>query len=646
MTLNKLNALCGSCERIFDAAEYLLPREEATGSPKLIDFTDSGSRCHLCSLILYNRNRHMFSSPDNVVRHENAKLGIRRFYPGHVELSIKDNDNVYPIIFKKDYDDRGWLQSTVPSTTWSNQAIAQARAWLSTCRKTHNNCKGPLSYSRLPLRLVGTNPGVGQGKTAQRCDTDAFHQSSTCLDGNVRICYSKGLPLDTPYLTLSYRWPESPTLLLNDGTIEELLVGISAERLQDPKAATVRDAIHVTRCLGFRYLWVDALCIKQDDEAEKATEIVHMGQIYSASVLTISATAGTNGLFFDPNPLFVAPCIRYTNNQTAAAIARKGREIIAAYYCKTRKSEVFPHEVTDNWGLPEKFHHLYSLSAPELEALWYRTINNYSQTSLTFPDDRLRAVSAISREFCALQNLSPKEFCAGMWKSDLPEKLLWFELHEQDGDSSVRVKDKETEYLAPSWSWASVKCQIYFGSYDKSTTAVSVIEVRITPRSQDPFDIALDGYLRLQGPIHKVHRECHNGICWVRAEGSGIWHRDLGRHRVYNFDRSGSPTIFISWDWSRINPNAWHDDIEPTRTLYFLYVSISENGYGYGSVDGLVLERAGRQGCYVRRGTFVVCMSICERSKLPGILGGRSYALGEDEYLDVDGNENYMIDIL
>ena len=53
---------------------------------------------------------------------------------------------------------------------------------------------------------------------------------------------------------------------------------------------TVQDAITVTKLLGFRYLWVDSLCIIQDSNEDKSKEIDRMGNIYLHSHLTISAS--------------------------------------------------------------------------------------------------------------------------------------------------------------------------------------------------------------------------------------------------------------------------------------------------------------------------------------------------------------------
>jgi hypothetical protein len=50
---------------------------------------------------------------------------------------------------------------------------------------------------------------------------------------------------------------------------------------------TIQDAIHCVKELGEMYLWVDALCIIQDDEEHKRTQISQMDRVYGSSVLTL-----------------------------------------------------------------------------------------------------------------------------------------------------------------------------------------------------------------------------------------------------------------------------------------------------------------------------------------------------------------------
>ena len=67
---------------------------------------------------------------------------------------------------------------------------------------------------------------------------------------------------------------------------------------------TFRDALAITRRLGFRYIWIDALCIVQDDPHDWAMEAARMGDIDSEASLSIAATSsadGTRGYFHERN---------------------------------------------------------------------------------------------------------------------------------------------------------------------------------------------------------------------------------------------------------------------------------------------------------------------------------------------------------
>jgi hypothetical protein len=63
---------------------------------------------------------------------------------------------------------------------------------------------------------------------------------------------------------------------------------------------TFQDAIIFTRCLGLKYLWIDSLCICQDEPEDWARESSAMRKVYEQCYLTIAATSATNahyGLF-------------------------------------------------------------------------------------------------------------------------------------------------------------------------------------------------------------------------------------------------------------------------------------------------------------------------------------------------------------
>jgi len=94
---------------------------------------------------------------------------------------------------------------------------------------------------------------------------------------------------------------------------------LRVENLQDMQedipfnslSRTFQEAIFTTRRLGFRYLWIDSLCIIQDSREDWRKESVLMSTVYSGSQLNLAATSarnGTEGYFRDRNPSLVQPC--------------------------------------------------------------------------------------------------------------------------------------------------------------------------------------------------------------------------------------------------------------------------------------------------------------------------------------------------
>ena len=89
------------------------------------------------------------------------------------------------------------------------------------------------------------------------------------------------------YIALSYVWGdlEQPSYKLG-----EILPIVPA---------TLEDAMVVTRNLGKQYLWVDSLCIDQENNAEKAIQIALMSTIYSgawATIICLSGRSARSGL--------------------------------------------------------------------------------------------------------------------------------------------------------------------------------------------------------------------------------------------------------------------------------------------------------------------------------------------------------------
>ena len=68
--------------------------------------------------------------------------------------------------------------------------------------------------------------------------------------------------------------------------------GLTPHIVKIPK--TILDAIYFTEKISERYLWVDSLCIIQDDAEAKHHQIRRMDEIYSGATATIIAANGEN----------------------------------------------------------------------------------------------------------------------------------------------------------------------------------------------------------------------------------------------------------------------------------------------------------------------------------------------------------------
>ncbi len=190
-------------------------------------------------------------------------------------------------------------KSLTADNTGSDVCIEFALSQLERCQHTHTKCRSMTSSRQqmtgfLPTRVID----VGY--------TDA---SKICL------FEPKSYNVATSYIALSHCWGDSQPLRLTRATAAGLKAGIPLSGL--PK--TFQDAIHVSRKMQVRYLWIDSLyvafeqpsfaspltrsrCIVQDDPEDWQREAARMRDVYSGAICCIAATAAkdsTIGLFFD-----------------------------------------------------------------------------------------------------------------------------------------------------------------------------------------------------------------------------------------------------------------------------------------------------------------------------------------------------------
>ena len=105
------------------------------------------------------------------------------------------------------------------------------------------------------------------------------------------------LPIETRYFALSYVWGQTPNVpftLLSNLAARKLSGSMSQQSVPN-LPQTIRDALTFVKSLHERYLWVDALCIIQDDPKSKPEAVARMHEVYGGAYATIVATHGTNG---------------------------------------------------------------------------------------------------------------------------------------------------------------------------------------------------------------------------------------------------------------------------------------------------------------------------------------------------------------
>ncbi|KAI0458569.1 heterokaryon incompatibility protein-domain-containing protein [Xylaria acuta] len=129
----------------------------------------------------------------------------------------------------------------------------------------------------------------------QTCDRDHSHSALSNVSPRLRHIINRGLlraintstgdigllPLQTPFVVLSYVWGQSVDQ-------QESLRAMPISGY----ARTIRDAAELAKSVGFKWLWVDRICIDQANEAEKSALIPYIKDIFAGAELTIVGASG------------------------------------------------------------------------------------------------------------------------------------------------------------------------------------------------------------------------------------------------------------------------------------------------------------------------------------------------------------------
>ncbi|KAI0555419.1 HET-domain-containing protein [Xylaria curta] len=286
------------------------------------------------------------------------------------------------------------------------------------------------------------------------------------------------------YAVLSYCWGSITPTTLTSRNIHRLEAGIRTEKL--PK--TFQDAIWLTNELNIQFLWIDSLCIVQDDPDDWAQESARMHDVYNNSFVTIAASRASHSSkgflanrvekSYVPVPF---PCQGIIDEVLAFSlplnhVANQERSIWMEYEPLSHRGwalqERYLSRRTLHFATESTFSHKYSsilttMSGDRFKEMdekscfeeWYRLAWMYSKRKLTQEDDKFPALGGLAAYFsgqCSVKSddleLSNR-YLAGLWSGDIIRGLCW----HCEGSGT-----RPAEYRAPSWSWASLDGRIQY----------------------------------------------------------------------------------------------------------------------------------------------------------------------------------------
>ncbi|KAK0734633.1 heterokaryon incompatibility protein-domain-containing protein, partial [Lasiosphaeria miniovina] len=271
----------------------------------------------------------------------------------------------------------------------SDECFRLAGMWLDECLE-QNELESETSSSFMPTRTIDV--GAADGSEDPRL---AVHDT----DGPVT---RNGWPQRLPWLTLTHCWGGSSPLMLTHDTLAEWTAsGIPMPLLP----LTFRDAVSITRRLGYRHLWIDSICIVQDSRQDWEREAARMGDVYRHGVLNISASSGRgcrDGIFgkrgSSTTPALAAVRLPFNSKRLGIGgewlYLRAGRWDNYLEYITGRQHNTL---ASRGWVLQESLLSPRTLHFASQQLFWECTHATYAEgriDALALPDNKMTALQA------------------------------------------------------------------------------------------------------------------------------------------------------------------------------------------------------------------------------------------------------------
>ena len=434
----------------------------------------------------------------------------------------------------------------LPDSSISALSLARAKEWLDLCRRTHQQCRPgqPITVGSQQSKLMRLINIQFQDRHSYTCRL---------------VSHILGVD-DVDYMTLSYRW----TADVHKTRLVQKNHSLYYDAIPTNTWPQVyHDAVTVARHLGFQYLWIDALCIIQDDPEDWKEQASLMNIIYERGVLNIAGALGekAEGLGVYRDPLLVFDCaLSDASGHTWIFGDADDRhdDVIGPEAPLYKRGWTFQERVlstrTINFGIQlfwecfegkasertrmsgPSFYDVPSIlkrtlrnpasmaNYPEtyttqgLLSHWQVAVQAYSGMRLTEPSDRISALQGITNRFGHFLNLDPARYCvAGLWLFDCSQ-LTWKRDHSRNWltpEDDELARELTKHY--PSWSWAiSTEGASYFPiRYPMQLVEYGTSDINQRPRPAGPRFITIDHCISdvaLLNPSSSTGMPTHKGL--------------------------------------------------------------------------------------------------------------------------------------